>query len=60
MTPFLKRNNINYTNNNNKNVNLERCEELCLIEHGMRILGGKRKAFILWHLKDGPVRSNKL
>jgi len=26
----------------------------------MRILGGKWKASILWHLKDGPVRFNEL
>lgn len=26
----------------------------------MRVLGGKWKASILWHLKDGPVRFNEL
>jgi DNA-binding HxlR family transcriptional regulator len=26
----------------------------------MRILGGKWKGSILWHLKDGPVRFNDL
>lgn len=32
----------------------------CPIERGMRILGGKWKGSILWHLKDGPVRFNEL
>ena len=36
------------------------CEEPCPIERGMRIIGGKWKASILWHLKDGPVRFNDL
>ncbi|MBE7215915.1 helix-turn-helix transcriptional regulator [Shewanella benthica] len=48
------------TKNNIKKINLESCEEPCLIERGMRILGGKWKASILWHVKDGPVRFNKL
>jgi DNA-binding HxlR family transcriptional regulator len=26
----------------------------------MRLLGGKWKGSILWHLKDGPVRFNEL
>lgn len=26
----------------------------------MRIIGGKWKGSILWHLKDGPVRFNEL
>ena len=34
--------------------------EPCLIERGMRLLGGKWKGSILWHLKDGPVRFNDL
>jgi DNA-binding HxlR family transcriptional regulator len=37
-----------------------RCTEPCAIERGMRILGGKWKGSILWHLKDGPVRFNAL
>jgi len=37
-----------------------RCEEPCAIERGMRILGGKWKGSILWHLKDGPLRFNAL
>ena len=36
------------------------CSEPCPIERGMRILGGKWKGSILWHLKDGPVRFNEL
>lgn len=32
----------------------------CPIERGMRVIGGKWKASILWHLKDGPVRFNEL
>ena len=38
----------------------EPCLEPCPIERGMRILGGKWKGSILWHLKDGPVRFNDL
>ena len=38
----------------------EPCLEPCPIERGMRILGGKWKGSILWHLKDGPVRYNDL
>ena len=41
-------------------ANAESCEQPCLIERGMRVLGGKWKASILWHLKDGPVRFNEL
>ncbi|BAJ01646.1 winged helix-turn-helix transcriptional regulator [Shewanella violacea] len=48
------------TNNKIKKINLESCEQPCLIERGMRILGGKWKASILWHVKDGPVRFNEL
>ena len=36
------------------------CDEPCPIERGMRLLGGKWKGSILWHLKDGPVRFNEL
>nr|PMH65990.1 transcriptional regulator [Enterovibrio norvegicus] len=36
------------------------CLEPCPIERGMRIIGGKWKASILWHLKDEPVRFNDL
>jgi len=36
------------------------CKRPCPIERGMRIIGGKWKGTILWHLKDGPVRFNDL
>ncbi len=39
---------------------LQPCLEPCPIERGMRMLGGKWKGSILWHLKDGPVRFNDL
>ena len=38
----------------------EPCLDPCPIERGMRLLGGKWKGSILWHLKDGPVRFNDL
>lgn len=38
----------------------EPCMEPCPIERGMRLIGGKWKGSILWHLKDGPVRFNDL
>ena len=48
------------TASNVKEINSENCEQPCLIERGMRVLGGKWKASILWHLKDRPVRFNEL
>ena len=39
---------------------VEPCDEPCPIERGMRLIGGKWKASILWHLQDGPVRFNDL
>jgi len=36
------------------------CTEPCPIERGMRIIGGKWKGSILWHLQKGPVRFNDL
>lgn len=39
---------------------IEPCLEPCPIERGMRLLGGKWKGSILWHLKDGPMRFNDL
>lgn len=39
---------------------LDACPEPCPIERGMRIIGGKWKGSILWHLQDGPVRFNDL
>ena len=39
---------------------IEPCLSPCPIERGMRILGGKWKGSILWHLKDEPVRFSDL
>ncbi len=39
---------------------LEPCDSPCPIERGMRIIGGKWKGSILWHLRVGPVRFNDL
>lgn len=36
------------------------CEEPCAIEKGMRLIGGKWKGSIIYHLKDDPVRFNDL
>ncbi|KUJ82746.1 transcriptional regulator [Microbulbifer flavimaris] len=36
------------------------CLSPCPIERGMRIIGGKWKGSILWHLQDGPMRFNAL
>ena len=36
------------------------CSEHCAIEKGMRLIGGKWKGSIIYHLKDGPVRFNDL
>ena len=38
----------------------ETCLTPCTIERGMRLIGGKWKGSILYHLKDGPVRFNAL
>ena len=43
-----------------KKVVLDPCEEPCAIEKGMRVIGGKWKGSILWHMKDGPIRFNDL
>ena len=48
------------TKSNGKKHVLEPCLDPCPIERGMRLLGGKWKGSILWHLKDGPVRFNDL
>ena len=50
---------VEQTQSGKKRV-LEACLEPCPIERGMRIIGGKWKGSILWHLKDGPVRFNDL
>ena len=39
---------------------LATCREPCAIERGMRIIGGKWKGSILWHLREGPVRFGEL
>ena len=39
---------------------LESCPEPCPIERGMRLIGGKWKGSILWHLRDEPMRFNDL
>jgi len=36
------------------------CTEPCAIEKGMRLIGGKWKGSIIYHLKDQPVRFNDL
>jgi len=36
------------------------CTEPCPIERGMRLIGGKWKGSILWHLRDNPQRFNDL
>ncbi len=36
------------------------CSEPCAIEKGMRLIGGKWKGSIIYHLKDEPVRFNDL
>ncbi|MEO1094313.1 MAG: helix-turn-helix domain-containing protein [Cyanobacteria bacterium J06638_28] len=48
------------TDHKGRKVAAEPCLEPCPIERGMRLLGGKWKGSILWHLKDGPVRFNDL
>ncbi|NQY88176.1 MAG: helix-turn-helix transcriptional regulator [Colwellia sp.] len=39
---------------------LNSCTEPCAIEKGMRLIGGKWKGSIIYHLKDQPVRFNDL
>ena len=39
---------------------LNACLEPCAIEKGMRLIGGKWKGSIIYHLKDEPVRFNDL
>ncbi|MGD8236132.1 MAG: helix-turn-helix domain-containing protein [Chromatiales bacterium] len=48
------------TGKNGKKDIIAPCMEPCAIERGMRVLGGKWKGSILWHLKDEPVRFNDL
>jgi len=46
--------------NSRKRIAEDPCVHPCSIERGMRIIGGKWKGTILWHLKEGPVRFNDL
>ncbi|MBE1299892.1 MAG: transcriptional regulator [Alteromonadaceae bacterium] len=39
---------------------IDACMEPCAIEKGMRLIGGKWKGSIIYHLKDEPVRFNDL
>lgn len=39
---------------------LNACMEPCSVEKGMRMIGGKWKGSIIYHLKDGPIRFNDL
>jgi len=39
---------------------IDACTEPCAIEKGMRLIGGKWKGSIIYHLKDHPVRFNDL
>ncbi len=48
------------TDGNGRKHAIAPCLLPCPIERGMRILGGKWKGSILWHLKDGPIRFNDL
>nr|WP_095504517.1 helix-turn-helix domain-containing protein [Paraferrimonas sedimenticola] len=48
------------TKANGQKEAIQPCLEPCPIERGMRIIGGKWKGSILWHLKDEPVRFNDL
>ncbi len=48
------------TESNGKKTVADACTEPCPIERGMRIIGGKWKGSILWHLQEGPVRFNDL
>lgn len=50
---------IKVDNRGRKSVEIA-CSEPCAIEKGMRLIGGKWKGSIIYHLKDGPVRFNDL
>ena len=45
---------------NGRKTITDACAEPCPIERGMRIIGGKWKGSILWHLQEAPVRFNDL
>lgn len=42
------------------NTGIPQCDEPCAIERGMRLIGGKWKGSILWHLREEPLRFNEL
>lgn len=48
------------TAGNGKKEAINTCSEPCAIEKGMRLIGGKWKGSIIYHLKDQPVRFNDL
>lgn len=48
------------TNPKGKKTVINACTEPCAIEKGMRLIGGKWKGSIIYHLKDEPVRFNDL
>lgn len=48
------------TDNNGRKTVKNACLEPCAIEKGMRLIGGKWKGSIIYHLKDDPVRFNDL
>ncbi|GAB6260845.1 winged helix-turn-helix transcriptional regulator [Photobacterium sp. R1] len=48
------------TDTKGRKIVLNECKEPCSVEKGMRLIGGKWKGTILYHLKDGPVRFNDL
>ena len=48
------------TDQKGKKSAINACSEPCAIEKGMRLIGGKWKASIIYHLKDEPVRFNDL
>ena len=51
---------LTHVSTNGRKQVTQTCTEPCPIERGMRIIGGKWKGSILWHLRDGPVRFNDL
>ncbi len=46
--------------NDFRKFDYEVCLQPCAIERGMRMIGGKWKGSILWHLRHEPVRFNDL
>lgn len=56
----MKKDKRKETNQKRKKTVLKSCKEPCPIERGMRLIGGKWKGSILWHLKDEPIRFNEL